>query len=723
MGVYSTLTNEIVDFGDKKHYVRDHAPTKITLHHMAVVNADPVAVAKGHRDSNRQASANYYIGSDGKIVGAVSEEFGAWTSSSKTNDKQAITVEISNSKGRPNWEISDKAYAAVIALCADICMRYGITPHYTGNSDGTLTLHCMFAKTACVPTFSEVLTRYGWKRIDAVRIGDEIACADLDNLRITFEEIYDKVDIRRQDTYTNNELTATKDHRMVYRTQGQKYWRIDTYNNLLSKGCNVYIPLAGQIDARGLQMSDDMLRFMAATQADGHYMSETNKDGEQSFYGVEFHFRKERKIERLKSIVDAIGLKYKEGKRSDGTVAIRIYNQDDVNIVTDICEKWLCDKAFTWEWLNLSKEQAELFLDEIMLWDGCVAGKKYSSEIQSNLDIVNAIAAVNMKGSRVIGDNVQFRESPYITLGDETKRNSKSGSKRMSEVTCVSVKTGVFLMRQDGKTFIVGNCPGNYLKTLHETGQVELNIKQSMVPTPQPTPSQDIDKTIWDYLMSQIGNACGVAGLMGNIQAESGLKPNNLENSKEKASGFTDATYTQAVDDGTYANFAGDAFGYGLCQWTSSGRKSALLSLKQSKGCSIADVNLQLEHLMNELNGSYKNVLKVLKNATSVREASDIVLTKFEIPRDQSEAVKVRRADMGQKFYEKFSGEAFKPYIARITAAALNVRKGAGITYPIVMQVKKGSAYTIVEKVGEWGRLKSGVGWICLDYTQFVRYV
>lgn len=58
----------------------------------------------------------------------------------------------------------------------------------------------------------------------------------------------------------------------------------------------------------------------------------------------------------------------------------------------------------------------------------------------------------------------------------------------------------------------------------------------------------------------------------------------------------------------------------------------------------------------------------------------------------------------------------------KITASALNVRKGAGITYPITQIVRKGEIYTIVGEYTngstKWGKLKSGAGWISLKYTQ-----
>ena len=84
---------------------------------------------------------------------------------------------------------------------------------------------------------------------------------------------------------------------------------------------------------------------------------------------------------------------------------------------------------------------------------------------------------------------------------------------------------------------------------------------------------------IWNYLRAKGLSPAGAAGVMGNLNAESALKANNLQNSYQKKLGYTDASYTKAVDDGTYTNFIHDAAGYGLAQWTYHTRKAALLSL------------------------------------------------------------------------------------------------------------------------------------------------
>ena len=62
------------------------------------------------------------------------------------------------------------------------------------------------------------------------------------------------------------------------------------------------------------------------------------------------------------------------------------------------------------------------------------------------------------------------------------------------------------------------------------------------------------------------------------------------------------------------------------------------------------------------------------------------------------------------------------PYLVQVTADALNVRTGPGTNYPIATHknhcIRDKGKYTIVEENGNWGRLKSGAGWICLDYTK-----
>lgn len=158
---------------------------------------------------------------------------------------------------------------------------------------------------------------------------------------------------------------------------------------------------------------------------------------------------------------------------------------------------------------------------------------------------------------------------------------------------------------------------------------------------------------IWNFLMDLTGNAYGAAGLMGNLYAESGLSPTNLQDSYEASLGYDDQSYTNAVDNGTYQNFVHDQAGYGLAQWTYFSRKQALLTLAKGRGTSIGSLATQLEYLARELNGG--SILADLRNASSVREASDIVMIRFENPADQSERAKALRASYCEYYYNKMT--------------------------------------------------------------------
>ena len=242
------------------------------------------------------------------------------------------------------------------------------------------------------------------------------------------------------------------------------------------------------------------------------------------------------------------------------------------------------------------------------------------------------------------------------------------------------------------------------------------------------------EKAIWDYLAGRGLNAYAVAGLMGNLYAESGLNSCNLQNSYNKSLNMTDAQYTAAVDNGSYGNFVKDKAGYGLAQWTYYTRKQALFDYAKKAGASIGSLDMQLAFLWDELQG-YKTVISTLKSAGSVRAASDAVLLGFEKPADQSEAVQKKRAEYGEAYYKKYAGgqqetpqgkqqeAAGVPFKVKVDILDLNIRTGSGTDYAKTGENTGKGVFTITEvKAGKgstagWGKLKSGAGWISLDYA------
>lgn len=185
----------------------------------------------------------------------------------------------------------------------------------------------------------------------------------------------------------------------------------------------------------------------------------------------------------------------------------------------------------------------------------------------------------------------------------------------------------------------------------------EVSTQTATVTGTVSTGSAADEKTIWDFFKGKGLNNFAAAGVMGNLYAESGLCSNNLQNSYQSKLGFTDATYTAAVDDGSYTKFASDAAGYGLAQWTYSTRKRDLLAFAKAAGKSIGDLAMQLDFLWKELQG-YSSVMKTLKAASSVKSASDSFMCNFERPADQSGTAKTKRASYGQKYYDKYAAAA-----------------------------------------------------------------
>lgn len=144
----SSLVN-ITDYSPNHSGLRNEKITKIAIHHTAgVLTAQRIGSV--FKSRNRQASCNYGVGSDGKIVLVVDECNRAWTTSSEWCDNRAVTIETSNSQYGGNWPVSDFVLNRLIDLVTDICKRNNIYPcTYTGDKNGVLQMHKWYAQTSC----------------------------------------------------------------------------------------------------------------------------------------------------------------------------------------------------------------------------------------------------------------------------------------------------------------------------------------------------------------------------------------------------------------------------------------------------------------------------------------------------------------------------------------------------------------------------------------------
>lgn len=140
----------------------------------------------------------------------------------------------------------------------------------------------------------------------------------------------------------------------------------------------------------------------------------------------------------------------------------------------------------------------------------------------------------------------------------------------------------------------------------------------------------------------------GAAGCTANILHESNGRPNNVENTCP----LSDEEYTKQVDNGTYTNFIGDSYGYGICQWTYYTRKEALLKYAREHGVSIADADMQFQFMARELRESYAYVWSTLITTSDPYTAGYVMCEKFERPKGGETSAK-QRGNKAKEIYER----------------------------------------------------------------------
>lgn len=229
------------------------------------------------------------------------------------------------------------------------------------------------------------------------------------------------------------------------------------------------------------------------------------------------------------------------------------------------------------------------------------------------------------------------------------------------------------------------------------------------------------EEKIWKFLYDKFQNAYGVAALMGNLMAESSLNPLCV-------TGIKDPDYVQKADSGAI-DFAHDGHAFGLVQWCFRTRKDRLLKYAKSKNTSVGSIDIQLEYMYNEITNSYKTVCTAIKSATNIKEASDVIMLKYEKPANTSDKMKQRRADYGQRFYDMFispkAPEKQEPETSNkmvtITTDRVNIRAGNGTNFPRLMQVNKNAIYEYVAtSENGWYAIKllGKVGWVSSEFSK-----
>ncbi len=346
-----------------------------------------------------------------------------------------------------------------------------------------------YRQGTCYTPDTEVMTEHGWVRFDLLDSGVKVGQVTSD-MKVVFDppleivvedHVGDILNIRTPNGSVD--LAVTPNHSMVLeqrvRVDGKKKWsgvlkkrRADE----LPRHADARFHTSAWSSCTGPTTLAPEERFHIAFQADGHNHARGG--------GCSFHFKKTRKIERVREILDACGYSYREVDASDGSVKVYVHAP-----ITG-------DKTFAWvDLANISPEWGVAFLDELRQWDATSrgdghAGFTYFTTDKGNADLVQAVAALSGRTSRMSvreasGNRkdlwkVYIRPNQHLTL----QKVEVTSSPYEGKVYCATVSTGMLLVRRSGVVTVCGNTrKGSYAAYLDVSHPDVLEFLQMRLPT------------------------------------------------------------------------------------------------------------------------------------------------------------------------------------------------------------------------------------------------
>lgn len=311
----------------------------------------------------------------------------------------------------------------------------------------------------CVSGDTEYLTPTGWRRIDEYD-GGVVAQYWPDTGKADFVQPLEYVDMPCDEMYRFNARGAdqllSKEHRVLYRTARGKL-----KTELAEKVANDHWDAKwwhyGQLitdftmESEGVDLTDDELRLWVAVCADATIFKCTTKDDRVAMY-----LDKERKKERLRSLLSRMGIKWSE-------------TQGQRAATTRFAFDWgLASKTFDPLW-SASVAQRRVIVDECVYWDGSRRkdrGHKFSTARAEHADFIQWCAVSTGKQATRLSwsrDSTTYydvyfkmRTSYPLICGQKKSQVTRVAAPRGRKY-CFMTPSKYLVLRRNGKVFMTGN--------------------------------------------------------------------------------------------------------------------------------------------------------------------------------------------------------------------------------------------------------------------------
>jgi len=352
-----------------------------------------------------------------------------------------------------DWYFDEEVTDRLVEITQFLMQKYSVPAE-------RVLRHYDITHKQCLPTdVTEVLVPTGWVGLSNLNVGDYIATYSDKSKLLSFSPVRDIVAPYTAEVLRVRDIEATADHNMYIKpnaTNSPNYG-LRKFSEFFTGGHQWKVMTCANMIHKGIDLSDEQLRLLVWIQGDGNYDRKA----------IRFHFTKERKIQRLSALLEDLDIMYTKYTQTDGTTKIDIRDHGET---MEWVETWLRHKKYTFKMLDMTKHQARVFFDELIHVDGSNDNLTYFTMEKENSDFVQALATVNKircheyiekNNLKVLSFNPMLDYS-VITYNDVPEKKQSTHSKRITEVSCVTVDSGLVLIRQYGETSIVGNCPRPY---------------------------------------------------------------------------------------------------------------------------------------------------------------------------------------------------------------------------------------------------------------------
>jgi len=311
----------------------------------------------------------------------------------------------------------------------------------------------------CFPGDASVLTPNGWVELcdykgeDVLQVNDDMSASYVTPSAYIRKPYKGEMVIREAKGYYSK---TTPEHLLV---------ATDYNGNLCKKPAGSHIPQTHHIpravilDGTGINLSDDQLRLSIAISADAHIADRKgtgyHKPREKRY--ATMAFTKQRKINRLIQLLDNLNIVFYLGNWKNGYTAIYFPIPD-----------WVPGRFLPHVWIALSTlRQKEIILEELVLWDGSrVKGRNqtnYCSKYKENVIFVQTIAHTYGRISTLTKNKNQWGEWYKVSILHNKNSNSFQSIHKREEifdgiVYCVTVPSGMILVKQNDRITVTGNC-------------------------------------------------------------------------------------------------------------------------------------------------------------------------------------------------------------------------------------------------------------------------